>query len=384
MLLDRTRIRQVLLNLLSNAARFTDEGTITVRATLEETELRIDVIDTGIGIPPKDLKSVFEEFHQLEGSLSRQKGGSGLGLTLSKRFAELHGGRVWAESTGVPGYGSTLSLSLPLIDHSVMQRSPSETAPEHDDHLGKYFVVLDTDPAILQLFERYTNKHRAVGVDTMVEALRLVETIRPTAVVVDEHEGFEELLQALRSTGNQTPVIACAMPSGRRSMQMFAGANYLIKPVSSEALRTAMEQLTPAARNVLIIDDDQDVVRMFTRMLKALPQPFNIWKAYSSEEGLALMQQQRPDLVILDLLISDDQGSFVLQQMQATRTLAEVPVILTAAGADVEELTPANEGRIVVGKVSGFQPLELVRSVEALVDAFMPASEPVRLESPPG
>src|SRR5260221_3274194 len=94
MLLDRTRIRQVLLNLLSNAARFTDEGTITVRATLEETELRIDVIDTGIGIPPKDLKSVFEEFHQLEGSLSRQKGGSGLGLTLSKRFAELHGGRV--------------------------------------------------------------------------------------------------------------------------------------------------------------------------------------------------------------------------------------------------------------------------------------------------
>src|SRR5258708_4116733 len=105
MLLDRTRIRQVLLNLLSNASRFTDRGSITVSASLEVRQLRIEVSDTGIGIPAKDLNRVFEEFHQVEASLSRRQGGSGLGLTLCKQFVELHGGRIWARSEGIPGKG---------------------------------------------------------------------------------------------------------------------------------------------------------------------------------------------------------------------------------------------------------------------------------------
>lgn len=384
MLLDRTRIRQVLLNLLSNAARFTDEGTITLQTTLEEASLRIDVIDTGIGIPAKDLNRVFDEFHQLEGSLSRRKGGSGLGLTLSKRFAELHGGRLSAESSGILGKGSTFSLRLPLIDHSIMQHLSIGSATEQDEHIGKYFVVLDADPAIRQLFERYTTKHHAVGVETTTDALRLIETIRPTAVVVDEHENYDALLQTLRGTGNQTPVIACTMPSGRRSMPMVTRANYFLKHVSSETLRIAIEDLNPLAKHILIIDSDQDVVRMFTRMLNALPQQFKMWKAYNSEEGLALMQQQCPDIVILGLPISANQGDFILQQMQAAPTLAEIPVIVTATDSSVDDLIPTDTGRIVVGKVTGFKPLELVRSVEALIDVFMPANEPAPLTNPLG
>jgi len=175
MSLDRTRIRQVLINLLSNAARFTDYGSITLRTALEESQLCIQVSDTGIGIPAKDLDHVFEEFHQVEGSLSRRRGGSGLGLTLSKQFVALHGGRIWAESNGIEGQGSTFTLTLPLIDHSLIQRSErSDGQPENS---GKFFVVLDDDPAVLQLFERYTNIHRAVGVKDADEAIRLVSAI---------------------------------------------------------------------------------------------------------------------------------------------------------------------------------------------------------------
>src|SRR5262249_56184634 len=112
MALDRIRIRQVLINLLSNAARFTDQGSVTLHAQLDEAHLRIAVSDTGIGIPPEDLGHVFEEFHQLEGSLSRRQGGSGLGLTLSKQFVELHGGGIWGGRAGIAGGGGEILVWL--------------------------------------------------------------------------------------------------------------------------------------------------------------------------------------------------------------------------------------------------------------------------------
>src|SRR5258708_4178955 len=151
--LDRIRIRQVLLNLLSNAARFTDQGGITLSANAEGEHLKIAVADTGIGIHESDLDRVFEEFHQLEASLSRRVGGSGLGLTLSKQFVELHGGRIRVES--VPGQGSTFTIRLPLVQSPALQHPQfsRESAQRGDEKPS--FLILDDDPAIRQLFERY-------------------------------------------------------------------------------------------------------------------------------------------------------------------------------------------------------------------------------------
>jgi signal transduction histidine kinase/CheY-like chemotaxis protein len=374
MYLDRTRIRQVLINLLSNAARFTDSGSITLRATLEESQLLIEVSDTGIGIPPKDLNHVFEEFHQVEGSLSRRRGGSGLGLTLSKQFVELHGGRIWASSQGIAGDGSTFSLTLPLVDHSVIQRS--ERIDGQMESGGKYFVVLDDDPAILQLFERYTHIHRAVGVKDVDEAIRLVSAIKPTAVVVDDNNDCSELRAALQTSDNQTPIITCAMPNGRYLLHANGSTNYLSSSVSSESLRETLEKVAPLARHILVISGDRDIVRMFTRMLNSFPRPYHIWEAYSSEEGLELMRQQRPDVVVLD---SDDHS--LMYQIEADPALHQIQVIVAPVSNSMDELMPASEGRILLEKVVGFQPLEMVRCVEALIDVLNPASEPVRSKS---
>ncbi len=366
--LDRTRVRQVILNLLSNAARFTDNGTITLSARVEPTKLLVSVTDTGIGIPPPDLNRVFEEFHQLEGSLSRRRGGSGLGLTLCKQFVELHGGRIWAESVGIPGLGTTFTFTLPFIDQIGTPPHAADLLPAQAESEARYFVVLDKDPAILQLFERYTSKHKVVSVKEAEEAIRLVGRIRPAALVMDERN-HQALLERLRAANDQTPLITCAMPSGRRGLH--GDAAYFVKPVTGDTLRETLEGLSTPICNILIIGEDRDVIRMFTRMIQSMPQPYRVWKAYSAEEGLALMQQQHPDAVILDILTPNAEGLTLLQQISALPDIAAIPVIIASTANDIDELTPAPEGSIHVTKPSGLRPVELVRCIEALVDVFI-------------
>ncbi|MCC7452145.1 MAG: response regulator [Anaerolineae bacterium] len=376
--LDRTRIRQVLLNLLGNAVRFTDQGTITLTASLEDQHLLVSVSDTGIGIKHEDLQRVFEEFHQLESSLARRQGGTGLGLTLSKHFVELHGGRMWVASDGIPGRGSIFCFTLPRQDHFSSWESggPRLTSQPADE--PQYFIVFDDDPVILQLFERYSSKHRVIGVRDQDEVQRLVNTIRPSALVMDEGQISAELLDVVQSNDCHTPIISCTMPSGRRAVQMNGVADYLVKPVSHEALLGTLARLSIPIREVLIIDDDQDIVRMFSRMLQAMPQPPQLCKAYSANEGLALMQQQRPDVIILDLLMPEVDGFELIQCMKSDPDLADIPIILTSARGAADAIAPSSDGELIVRKPLGFQPIELVRCVEALVDSFNPPSVPVQ------
>jgi signal transduction histidine kinase len=111
---DRTRIRQVMINLVNNAVKFTEQGSITLQAARQGEHVLISVRDTGVGISPDKLESVFQEFTQLDTSTTRKAGGTGLGLPISRRLIDMHGGRMWAESTGIPGEGSTFYVELPL------------------------------------------------------------------------------------------------------------------------------------------------------------------------------------------------------------------------------------------------------------------------------
>jgi CheY-like chemotaxis protein len=172
--------------------------------------------------------------------------------------------------------------------------------------------------------------------------------------------------------GSLTPLITCAMPSGRRHMHNEMAR--FVKTVTRDTLAEALERANPSAKNVLVIDKDRDVIRMFTRMLQSMSQPYRVWKAYSAEEGLALMQEQTPDIVILDILTPDEQGKTIADYMKQSPALASIPIIIAATSGDVDELTPAVNGKIVVNKA--FQPVELVHCIESLVDVFSPANAP--------
>jgi len=379
--LDKLRIRQVIINLLGNAIRFTDTGAITLHIERQESAVTISVADTGTGIKSEDLARVFEEFQQLDGSLTRRFGGSGLGLTLSRQFAVMHGGHLTVESAGIPDQGSTFTLTLPLNHHAFHDWDRSRMWPAEDAlDKGRYFVVFDEDPAVTQLFERYSEHHSAIGVSSVEQALHLVKAIEPTAFIVDTHLDS----QAQRALADHPiPIITCPMPSGKRAMQRYGISDFLVKPVTFEALSSALGKLAVPIRSVLIVDDEPDIVRLFTRMLQRLPELCQVRKAYSGIECLRLMTNQCPDVVIMDVMLPDMNGLSVIEQIKQDPLLANVPIVLASAFGASDAVQQMAHGTLTVSKREGFEPIELVQCVEALVGALKPAIAQVPEENLP-
>jgi CheY-like chemotaxis protein len=231
------------------------------------------------------------------------------------------------------------------------------------------FVVVDDDPAVFQLFNRYAKRHRALHAQTVEQAIDMVASLKPTAVVVGNEQAVDALTAVSPGAPYQTAIIRCPMPSGRRTMQSLGVSDYLVKPVSRDDLATALRRLNRPPRTALVIDDDPDIVRLYSRMLGEHDSIETVWQAYSGLEGMALMDYSPPDVVILDLLMPDVDGFSVIQWMKADSRLCDVPVILASARGAGDALTPSAKGSLSITKPDGFQPAELVRCVETLLDS---------------
>ena len=233
---DQTRIRQILINLLANAARCTDQGGATVSAHLAGDAVVLSVADTGPGIPPGELHRVFEEFRQSSGT-PWQRGGSGLGLTVSKRFAELHGGRMWAES--VLGAGSTFFLALPLEQEAQPIQGPDlgwlrpdrqQARPPGERRL----LVVGGSEQLRKVFERYLDGYHVVHAPDLEKARRLARRAPVQAVVLGDSAGGDgRALDGLTVPVElrQVPIISCPLRTPRRAAQELGVADYLLKPV---------------------------------------------------------------------------------------------------------------------------------------------------------
>jgi signal transduction histidine kinase/CheY-like chemotaxis protein len=375
MRIDRTRIRQVVLNMLANAVRFTDRGSITLETRIDDKHLIVSVIDTGIGIPQHELGRVFEEFYQIEGNLSRKTGGTGLGLTLSKQFINQHGGSMWIESEGTPGKGSTCSFKLPFTDVSLYLPRPFQPLAQPAEQ-SRQVIVWDEDPAIVQLFKGYTHEHQVNGSSSEGAVRSWIANMQPVAVVVSSHVDTTDLENCIVQTSPETAVIKCPMPSGRRAARAFGLADYLVKPISREALLNTLNNISLSLKHVLIVDDERDILRMLSRFLQTARQKYVISTASSGGSGLEVMRRERPDVVILDILMPDFDGFTVVQHMKADPGLKDIPVIAVSARGATEAITQVVNGDIVIRRQVGFQPIELVNCIEALAGELIPPSQP--------
>ncbi len=359
-LADEVRLRQVLLNLLTNAIRLTERGGIVVRTGKQAGEVVFSVQDTGPGIAPEDMPKLFQEFRPLGETKLAPGSGSGLGLSISKQLIELHGGRIWAEST--LGQGSTFYVALPLPGtEPLTAKNLPKGEPAWRKQRHEVCLVVHDDPNVVRLLSRYIEAYRIIGVTEEHEVAELTEMLHPRALVTTP-ERLPRLSEQLVKLPYSVPVISCAMPH-LSDVRLEGVLSYLVKPVSPEVLGSLMRQVErDGETKVLLVDDEPDSVRLMEDMLTLLPHPYKIFKAYDGQQALAIMRRTVPDVAFVDLLMPGLSGEQLIVQMRAEERLRQVPVVIVSAKDWVE-------GGVTFAppiSVQGGQPLDVTKWAKCL------------------
>lgn len=354
---DGVRIRQVILNLVSNAARFTDEGGIAIGVERQDGQVRVSVTDTGPGIPPEDVKRVFEPFCQ--GSrLWRDRGGSGLGLSISKQFVQRHGGHIWLDSE--LGVGTTFSFDLPISPPVEHLASPgrwikgdwewrergfrTEGAGLAEQPLKPRIIICDETGSLYGTLMRYSDEVEFIDAKDMPEAVEALENLPARAVVLNlpAPDDLLPMLAVARRGMASTPIIGCSVsPQASRAYEAGA-AGYLIKPVRRADLAHAIRRIDQRVERILVVDDDPEVLRLFTMMLHVLDESLDVVTAGSGERALEQIRDRPPDLVLLDIVMPDIDGWQVLECIRKDDSIDAVPVVFLS-GQDPAEQPMASE-----------------------------------------
>lgn len=365
---DQTRVRQVVLNLLNNARRYTEVGTVTLRATTAVDEIIIQVQDTGPGIAPEQLANIFTEFYQVDHSLSRQQGGVGLGLAICQRFVEAHDGRIWAESE--PGVGSTFAFSLPLPHHRPLpkpyQTRPIEPLPQV---IRPYLLAADPDPLVISLLQRHLAEFEIIPIAQPAEMAAQISAYHPLAAIYNLPPG--ETVAPEWVDGLTLPIIECSLPSQAWMADTVGALACLTKPINFGQLRAEMAPCGPVQR-VLVVDDNPGVCQLVERGLAAIQAEMVVQVAYDGRAALNAMQSERPDLVILDLIMPQMDGLAVLTAMRSDAALADVPVILLTATNYIEDRLVQAGSQIRVSQATPWPPGDTLRCLEGILRSLKP------------
>jgi PAS domain S-box-containing protein len=366
---DAIRIRQVMINLLSNASKFTDEGDILVEVGLKpnltgRNEIRVSVTDTGPGIAKEDQTKLFLAFSQVDDSPTRKTGGTGLGLSICQHIINMHGGRIWVESD--LGKGSTFHFTLPLF----RKEKESESASGGN----KVILAIDDDPQVIGLYERYLHPqgYQVIPLTDPSRAVERVKQLKPFAVTLDIMmpgiDGWQILdnLKGDPDTRN-IPVIVCSIIDDLEKGFNLGATDYLVKPILEDDLVNALDRLNAdgSIRDVLVIDDNPDDLRLIGKILTDDGR----YKAMFAEGGRMgwdiISSGKPPHAVILDLFMPEIDGFKILENMQASQALRDIPVIVIS-GMDLstEQKKQLNEfGQRLLSKGS-FNEKELLTSIQ--------------------
>jgi signal transduction histidine kinase/CheY-like chemotaxis protein len=374
---DPGRIRQVLFNLLSNAARFTEQGSISLSVCRQGEEVVFAVADTGVGIAPESIPRVFQEFQQIDGGTRRLHGGAGLGLAISKRFVELHGGRIWVESQ--VGQGSTFRFTLPLSRRDPLaeaQPIPGRAPQALPGPGGEEPILLAVtrSAAAATLLARYVRGCRTVVAQDLEQARRLARQLLPQGVIIDtaSHDVDARALQGLAQEWGlpRTPFLASPLPGEEPLRQHLAVDGYLVKPVSRQSLWDVLRQFGDGVDKVLVVDDDRDFVRLLGRLLDSPVRRYQVINAYSGMEGLEMVQYHQPDLVLLDLVLPDIGGAQVIDRLRANPAWRRLPVVVVSAQDEMDTVV-ALPGAMLATKAAGILPGDVVQWAQQMMGAVI-------------
>jgi len=355
---DEGKVSQVLRNFISNALKYTEQGQVRVSAQLdrEAEAITFAVSDTGIGIAAADQQSIFDEFAQVEHPLQRKYKGTGLGLPLSKRLAELLGGKLWVKSD--PGSGSTFFAQIPV--HYRSKSVDAETpAPRWERDPARLPVLIVEDAFEDQLFYEKilrNTRFQPLGVRTLADARRALSRVRPAAIVLDillraeESWGFLCELKESSAT-HDVPVLVASSVNDRAKALSLGADEAHVKPIDRSWLLESLDRLTAATGTVrvLIVDDQEPIRLVVRRFLSALH--YAVYEAATGKAGLQAAGEERPHVVLLDLGLPDVDGWQILQSLKSDAATSDIPVVVmtsTRLNRDQRE----HLGRLTAGIVS--------------------------------
>jgi len=377
---DPVRVRQVLINLLGNAARHTEEGWIEVHAEDDENHVVISVSDTGVGIAASDLPWVFEEFRQV-GDPRRRRGGSGIGLTVARSFVEMHGGNIWVESS--PGVGSTFRFTLPLHGQVIAQpvlRDPRRWGAALSPHADRVLVLARPEDDTLRLFRSYLDGPEVCAVTDLEEASREVETRGAAALLLPRHRASLKLERVALATPAlaDVPLLVYSFRSPRIADKLEI-AEYLVKPVRRDVLVAAIRRVVTTVRTVLVVDDDSDLLDVLSRTIGQEFPRCRVLRAADGAAALRTMRDERLDLVLLDLLMPEADGYEVLATRKDDPALTAIPIIVVSAKGVGDETITVDSFGLQRGR--GFSVAEVMRFTQACLGALLSPTDSSAQES---
>ena len=369
---DPMRLRQILFNLLSNACKFTKQGKVTLRVRKVvdgRSWIEFAVADTGIGMTPEQQAKLFEEFTQADSSTARQFGGTGLGLAITRKLAQMMGGDVTV--TSELGSGSIFTVRLPASE----DQPPYSTNRGNAEPCGADCVlVIDDDATARELIAHNLQVagFSAVTASGGLEGLKLAKELRPVAITLDvmmpDLDGWS-VLAALRQDTElaEIPVIMVTILDEQRRATSLGAAGYLTKPIDQHTLQRMMGRFRTSARptRILLVEDDALQRELMCEWL--VGEQWTVHEASNGREALDLLRTNKPDVILLDLMMPEMDGFEIVAALQEEPLWRDVPVIvITARDLDAKDRERLNSGVHSVLLKNTFRPNELVERIRQL------------------
>lgn len=350
---DQEKIKQIVLNLLSNAAKFTHQGSVDISITQQDKNLVIEVQDTGIGMSPKALEHIFEEFQQADSSTTREYGGTGLGLSISRRLARMLGGDLTA--TSAEGEGSTFRLEVIFQQESMTKNNyvDQNKLVDKDRSLvipvdTPVILAVDDDPKVLDLLQQTLADEgfEVVGTSNPEAVISIAHKLEPSAIILDimmpTKDGWQ-VLHDLKEVDEvkHIPVIILSVVDKKALGYQLGAVEFLTKPIDEAALVASLERTIGTKRHasksiVLVVDDDLQIGNLIVQLLEETA--FEVITAYDGEQAFAYINQKKPDIILLDLMMPRLDGFGVIDKLNSSDDTKNIPVVvLTAKTLDEAE-----------------------------------------------